>query len=528
MPNIVIGSAIITGLAPSVIEIEASFTRGFAGLQLLGNPSEVCREGKERAKIALEHLGLRFPNKRIMLSLNPADIYKDSNHLDLAMAVALALLLREKPPAINLENWLFLGELGLAGQIKPVRGIPSLLLKAVDQGLPGLVLAEDNAAEARFILQHLPAHKGQPKILATKDLKQVLSWIDGEAPRQTPHGLLGPSIKHPRPSRKTFADMFLSAEQQKLATVIAVGFHHCLLSGPPGTGKTMFAERIPSLLPPLDPAEKIRALKIHGLMSTHFHQAILHGERPVKTPHHSSSLAAITGNDKQPGELSLATGGVLFLDEFTEFRRDLLEALREPMVSGFIAVSRVNRKVIWDANVLLLAATNNCSCGNWGSRFTPCSCSSNQLHSFRRKLSGPLLDRIDLHCNFTEIADPRMTTWFTESHLNHVQHQNLVRTAQAAQHFSFERNRKFNCKWNRDLDMADLRHPLGLSTLELECAITDLQRVTVSKRSVGHALRVARTLADCALREKVEPEDIKQAHRWLKDAVAPERGFISR
>ena len=317
----------------SLLEIESTFTRGFAGIQMVGNPSETCREGKDRAKAALEFCGLPFPQKRLLISLTPGDIKKDGSQLDLPIAISLALLLKKQPPAINPKNWLFASEVSITGALKPVKGCIPMAISAITANLEGIVLASENAQEVenihKFGLIHLP----KMTILGFHQLIDVINWLFTGTHQPTK----APSVPQMSNSKTLdFDDMILSSQQKRLALCIASGFHNTILRGSPGSGKSMLAQRMGSILPQMTKKQHIEALQIYSSNMSHLPYQLLKGQPPFRSPHHQSSPAAVLGTPDFPGELSLAHGGILFLDEVTEFRRDLLESLREPLETATI------------------------------------------------------------------------------------------------------------------------------------------------------------------------------------------------
>ena len=354
-------TATVNGTEAVLVTIECTTTSGFAGVQLVGNISDLCRDGKERAKTVLENLGFKMGHKRILINFSPADCRKEGNHFDLPLAISLAGLLSSKEAVHDPKDWLFAAELGLDGSLRPTRGVVPLILTALEQGLKGVVIAVENAEEMIALKQVAQLHGRNFRYLCFQRLEEVLQWMfDDLAPPELEPENLTPL----QTMNLDFDDMFLDGRLERLAVCFASGRHSLLLRGSPGCGKSMFAQRLASLLPTLPGATHLDCLRIHSLVADRIPASILRGLPPFRQPHHTSSPQALLGTAEQPGELSLAHGGILFLDELPEFRRDLLEALREPLETGHLFVSRAHKKQRWQSKVQLVAAvTQNFLCG---------------------------------------------------------------------------------------------------------------------------------------------------------------------
>ncbi|MBM4252623.1 MAG: ATP-binding protein [Deltaproteobacteria bacterium] len=515
-----VNTAVCDAAATNLMRVESGFTRGFAGMQLLGNTSDVCRSGKERARVALEGLGLWIPPQRVVINLTPADLKTDGSHFDLPIAVSLALLIGEAPPAIKPDEWLFAAELGLAGELRPVKGAVSFAVAAMAKGLRGIVVASDNAQEISVMTRLAPSASLQ--VLGFRDLRAVLSWMFGRGSTTT-FTTNYPSLDAGQ--LPNFDDMILSPAMELAAITACAGMHSLLLRGVPGTGKSMLASRLASILPDLEPSERIETLRVHSMVSERLQPALLAGRPPYRAPHHQASAAALIGSADQPGELALAHGGVLFLDELPEFRRDLLEALREPLELGAVCVARSKHRVVWQTAVVLAAACNNCPCGWYGSSRRECHCSQTKIAAYRQRLSGPLLDRIDLHINVPETQANSADLLLGLSHRLPGSVTARMRTAVSrARQRAYERNRAFGCCVNRDLPATTLLEASGLAATDFAGVVNDVIPSSASNRSVMRCLRVARTLADIHDRETLSESDLVQAWRWQAEAAAHERG----
>ncbi len=509
-----------------LVQVESTFTRGFAGLQVIGNTSEVCRDGKERAKAALENLGIYLPNQRLVISLTPADLKKDGNHFDLPIAVSIALLLTETPPRQNPAQWLFAAELGLSGELKPVRSIVSFALAAVAQNVNGLIVANANLADVGILTTFAQPHLQKLQILGFDSLSGVLDWLfDGSSDEaQAPHGKTLP-INKQWYSSVSFDDMALSPAMQRAATAAVAGVHSLLLRGSPGSGKSMFATRLPSIMPTMPEHEHLEVLRIVSNYRDRIPKNLLAGQPPFRSPHHQTSAAALLGGADQPGELSLAHGGILFLDELPEFRRDLLEALREPLETGVVHVARAKRKLVWQARTILIAACNNCPCGWFGSVKRRCSCAHSQLIAYWNRLSGPVIDRIDMHLNMPESAfDPATLLLQLANHQRSSATQEMRAAVLRARAFAKTRNQNFQIEFNSQLRAQDMLAAAKINETTFTVLIDKYTPRGASQRALLRSLRVARTLADLDESESLRDVDLQQAWQWQAEHAARERG----
>lgn len=525
-------SAHSDGLSCHLVTIESGFLKGFSGVQMLGCASDICRDGKERARAALERLGLELPQKRLMINLAPADLPKNGNQFDLPLAVSLALLITEKSPAHDPSRWLFAAELSLDGKLRPVKNVVSFAIAAVRAGLSGIVVARENAA-ALETLAGLPVENFTYfKRLSFHHLEDVLNWLlyplvstetfslestDTQPTHEPQH-----TEERKRPD---FSDMLLNPALERLAVCVAAGQHSLLLQGSPGTGKSMFASRLPSILPAMRPQDHLEALQIHSILSESIPRPLLTGAPPYRAPHHAASANALLGNHEHPGELSLAHGGVLFLDELTEFRRDLLEALREPLESGVVRLARTQHRVNWDCRVILLAACNPCPCGFLGSSRKLCFCSQKKIQQYRLRLSGPILERIDLHVWMPE-PESAWHTLLSHQQDTHARMEAMRSQVTQARAFAWPRHQDQQIHANRDISGQNMAVSCGYQDAELRLLLDATLPKSISNRVVLKVLRVARTLADMDECEKVQREHIQEAMGWQQEAVSQRLGRL--
>jgi magnesium chelatase family protein len=392
------------GLNAPLVHVEVSLAAGLPAFCIVGLPAMVVREAKERVRAALLNSRFEFPAGRITVSLAPADLPKEGGRFDLPIALGILLASRQiHPPSGEAARAAspvreFYGELGLTGELKPVRG---LLPAAAEAGRHGheLVVPRANAPEACVAAPRL--------VRAADTLLEVCAHVAGTAPLPAAPGAAAPRASGAAAARPAYLDLAQVRGQlhaKRALLVAAAGAHSLLMIGPPGTGKSMLARRMPGLLPPLTPAEALEVAAIASVSAGGFRRESL-GERPFRAPHHSASPAALVGGGARarPGEVSLAHHGVLFLDELSEFGRGVLETLREPLETGVIAVSRAARSTEYPAAFQLIAAMNPCPCGHLGDLAGNCRCTPTEVRRYRARISGPLLDRLDLHVEMPRV-----------------------------------------------------------------------------------------------------------------------------
>ncbi|SDH64141.1 magnesium chelatase family protein [Pseudomonas flavescens] len=462
------------GVEAPAVTVEAHLANGLPALALVGLPETAVKESKDRVRSAILNCALDFPPRRITLNLAPADLPKDGGRFDLAIALGI-LAASGQLPADALTTLECLGELALSGSIRPVRGVLPAALAARGAGRT-LVVPRENAEEASLA--------SGLTVLAAGHLLELVAHLNGQTPLAPykAQGLLHQSQPYP-----DLAEVQGQVAAKRALLVAAAGGHNLLLSGPPGTGKTLLASRLPGLLPPLSEDE---ALQVAAIRSVASHAPLQSWpQRPFRQPHHSASGPALVGGGSrpQPGEITLAHHGVLFLDELPEFDRKVLEVLREPMESGSIVIARARDKTRFPARFQLVAAMNPCPCGFLGAPSGNCRCSPEQIQRYRGKLSGPLLDRIDLHVTVAREA----TTLYSPPH-------GVESSATVAARVASARQRQMarqGCA-NAFLDLPGLRRHCVLPDAERRWLEQACERLGLSLRAAHRLLKVARTLAD--------------------------------
>lgn len=473
------------GVSAPAVCVEAHLANGLPALTLVGLPEATVKESKDRVRSAILNSGLEFPARRITLNLAPADLPKDGGRFDLAIALGI-LAANGQFPVTALSEVECLGELALSGAIRPVQGVLPAALAAREAGR-ALVVPEENAEEACLASGLV--------VFAVGHLLELVAHLNGQTPIN-PYAANG-LLLQVRP----YPDLNEVQGQQaakRALLVAAAGAHNLLFSGPPGTGKTLLASRLPGLLPPLDERE---ALEVAAIQSVASHVPLSSWpQRPFRHPHHSASGAALVGGGSrpQPGEITLAHHGVLFLDELPEFERRVLEVLREPLESGEIVIARAKDKIRFPARFQLVAAMNPCPCGYLGDPTGRCRCGSDQIQRYRNKLSGPLLDRIDLHLTVAREATALCPVGSNGESSASIAVQ--VAAARATQ------QQRQGCA-NAFLDLPGLRRHCELSTADQQWLEAACERLMLSLRAAHRLLKVARTLADLE-----QARDIARTH----------------
>lgn len=496
-------SAELDGIAAELVEVEADINVGLHSFTIVGLAEKSVAESRERVNSALKNCGVKPPtreNRKITVNLAPADIKKARSHLDLPISIAYLLASGQMKP-FKTEGKIFLGELGLDGNIRPMHGALSAALLAREKNILELFIPEENAKEAALI----PGIT----VIPVKNLRQLILHLEGaEKISEQPPTEIIPSYP---PHTVTIGDIRGNSVAKRALTIAAAGGHNVLMSGPPGTGKTMLAHAFASILPPPSPEEIIEVTKIHSAIGVTSKNPVI-SWRPFRAPHHTASTAAILGggSNPRPGEVSLAHRGVLFLDELPEFQRDILEGLRQPLEEGVVNVARARAVISFPARFTLIAAMNPCPCGHSGDPETTCRCSAHEVLRYQKKLSGPLLDRFDIQLTVprvpvSELTKPNTNLESVSSIRDAIQQARDAQQKRFAKH-SIHSNAEMDSKMTEREALLDERAEAFLKKI--------LERSFISGRGYYRTLKVARTIADLAGSQETRSEHLAEAFQY--------------
>ena len=492
--------AAVQGIDATIVTIEVNSSRGIKFF-LVGLPDSAVKESHERIISALQVNGYKFPTRQIVVNMAPADIRKEGSSYDLPLAIGI-LASAEEVRSEKLSDYLIIGELSLDGSLQPIKGALPIAISARAQGFKGFILPKQNAKEAAVV--------NNLHVYGVENIKEVIEFFNGERE-------LEPTIVHTREEffqhqdnyPYDFADVKGQESVKRALEVAAAGGHNLIMIGSPGSGKSMMAKRLPSILPPLSLAESLETTKIHSVAGKLNKNDSLIATRPFRSPHHTISQVAMVGggSNPQPGEISLAHNGLLFLDELPEFNRSVLEVLRQPLEDRHISISRARYSLDYPASFMLVASMNPCPCGYYTHPTKPCVCNPGQVHRYLNRISGPLLDRIDIQIEIVPVPFEKMAEQ-KPGESSAVIRERVIK-ARKIQEERFANHPGIYC--NAQMESKLLQEYAIPDTQGLQLLRNAMSRLNLSARAYDRILKVARTIADLEGASSIKPHHLAEA-----------------